>query len=353
MSNDLINSEKKLAKKQNDENNLGKNEVDYEVIEKNFVPHYLPTYRIRIKLYPLPIILVVIFAGLLSYLTYEQAGIRIDGGYVSEEEFGAFGGVLNGIIFTLIAVISAFIVIYLIKKLGLNILKYLFGFTIGFISFFLSWFFGEVVIYLIFIQLPPSNIIINLYYTITQFELPFFSGVISIFLMYKYLTFRSINSKNFIILYISLLTGASLGVIMPLWTTLSILIGISLWDIFAVFYKKGPIKQMFDLASQNKEDLSNKEIEEKIKTGEAIYDISKIEIGIGDLIFYSLLTSSALIHSTSLLVLILTSIAIIFGTGITLIGLKKNKILPGLPISIFLGITTMLLSWYIISIVFI
>jgi len=205
-------------------------------------------------------------------------------------------------------------------------------------------------IYLIFIQLPPSNALISLYYVITQFELPYFAGILSIYFMYKYIKLRSIKSKNLIILYISLLTGASLGVIMPLWTSLSILIGISLWDIFAVFYRKGPIKQMFDIASQNDRDLVSDEIKEKIKTGEAVYDTSKIEIGIGDLIFYSLLTSTALIQSTSLLVMILTSTAIIIGTGITLMGLKKNRILPGLPISIFLGIATMLVSWYIISI---
>lgn len=351
MSDDLFNSEVKITEKQNDEDNLDDGGAEQEVFEKNFVPHYLPTYRIRIKLYPLPIILVVIFAGLLSYLTYIQAGIRIDGGYVSEEELGAFGGLLNGIIFTSIAVVSAFIVIFLIKKLGLNVLKYLFSFTIGFISFFLSWFFGEILIYLIFIQLPPSNTIISLYYAITQFELPFFAAIISIYLTYKYLKFKSINSKNFIILYISLLTGASLGVIMPLWTSLSILIGISLWDIFAVFYRRGPIRQMFDIASQNDEDLSNVEIEDRVKSGKAVYDTSKIEIGIGDLIFYSLLTSTALIHSTSLLVMVVTSTAIIFGTGITLMGLKKNRILPGLPISIFLGIATMLISWYVISII--
>ena len=62
-----------------------------------------------------------------------------------------------------------------------------------------------------------------------------------------------------------------------------------------------------------------------------------------------MLTSSALIITGNLIVMVLTSIAIIVGTGITIQGLKKNKILPGLPISIFLGIGTMLLSWYIIS----
>jgi hypothetical protein len=97
--------------------------------------------------------------------------------------------------------------------------------------------------------------------------------------------------------------------------------------------------------------LSEEEINEKIESGEYTYDTSKLEIGIGDLAFYSMLTSSALVQTNNIIVMILTSVAIIIGTGITIIGLKRNKLLPGLPISIFLGIGTMLLSWYIISII--
>ena len=140
---------------------------------------------------------------------------------------------------------------------------------------------------------------------------------------------------------------------MPLWTTLAILIGISCWDIFAVKSKRGPIRNMIDIASKDAmdDDLSEEELKEKLESGEIAYDTSKLEIGIGDLAFYSMLTSSALILTGSVIVMILTSIAIIIGTGITIQGLKKNKILPGLPISIFLGIGTMLLSWYILSLI--
>ncbi|MEJ2251584.1 MAG: hypothetical protein P8Y97_18255, partial [Candidatus Lokiarchaeota archaeon] len=84
--------------------------------------------------------------------------------------------------------------------------------------------------------------------------------------------------------------------------TLAILIGISLWDIFAVLYKKGPIKEMIDLASEEPIE-QDEEIEEKIKQGEATYDTSKLEIGIGDLAFYSMLTSSALIYTNNLFLL--------------------------------------------------
>ncbi len=323
------------------------NESDDKVIQKDFIPHFFPTYRIKRKLYPFPIVVVVVIAGILAYLTYIYmitTKVQIDIGYFSESEFGAIGGLLNGLIYTTIAAFTAFIIIFLIKRKGIGILMYIFGVGFSLVAFFQTWFFGEIILYLIFYNNA------NLFYLL-DVELIYFTAVFTIFMIYRYFTSKSINTKNFIVLYIGLLIGASMGVLMPLWTTLAILIGISCWDIFAVFYKHGPIKQLIDIVSQSneEEELSGEEIKAKIKSGEYAYDTSKLEIGIGDLAFYSMLTSNALVQTNNLLVMVLTSIAIIVGTGITITGLKRNKILPGLPISIFLGIGTMLLSWYLIS----
>lgn len=319
-----------------------------EIIEKDFIPHFFPTYRVKRKLYPIPIILVVAIAGILAYLTYIEAGIQIEGGYFSESEMGALGGLLNGLIYTALAVVSAFIIIFIVKRKGIGVLMYLFGFSFGLIGFFQSWFFGQIFIYLIFYRFP---ILFYLFY----YELIFLAAVFTIIMVYLYFTSRSIKIKNFIVLYIGLLIGASMGVYMPLWTTLAILIGISCWDLFAVFYKHGPIKQLIDIASNPEEGngLSETELKQKIETGEYEYDTSKLEIGIGDLAFYSMLTSSALVQSNNVIVMIFTAFAIIIGTGITISGLKRNKLLPGLPISIFLGIGTMMLSWYLFSTFFI
>ena len=107
---------------------------------------------------------------------------------------------------------------------------------------------------------------------------------------------------------------------------------------------------MIDIVSTNDDesDVSNADVEEKIKSGEGVYDTSKLEIGIGDLAFYSLLTSSVLLFTNNIIVVIFTTVAILIGTGITISGLKRNKILPGLPISIFMGIGTFLLCQLII-----
>ncbi len=324
---------------------MAESSEDKEVVKKDSIPHFFPTYRITRKLYPLPIILVVIVAGILAYITYVEYGFQVDGGYLPESEMGALGGILNGIIFTALATVSAFIIVFIIKKKGIGVLKYLFGFTFAFIGFFQTWFFGEIVLYLLFSRSP-------LLFYILDIELIILVAIFTIFMIYQYFTSESIKTKNFVVLYIGLLIGATMGVIMPLWTTLAILIGISCWDLFAVLYKHGPIKQLIDIASlpEDQNVPSDSELKQKIKSGEYEYDTSKLEIGIGDLAFYSMLTSSALIQTNNIVVMILTAIAIISGTGLTILGLKRNKILPGLPISIFLGISIMLFSWYIYTI---
>ncbi|MHA1671385.1 MAG: hypothetical protein ACTSV5_12525 [Promethearchaeota archaeon] len=333
-----------------DQNNTKIIQNSKEVVKKDLVPHFLPTYRISFKHFPIPILIVIVIAGLLAYATYFGAGVQVDGGYFPEEDLGVIAGILNGIIFTFTTVCAAFLIVFLIKKKGIDVLKYIFGFSFGLLGFTLSWFFASVIIFLLFIQFPETPALVINYHIVSDIISPILVAIFTALLLYKYFTSKSINTKNLIVMYISLLISASMGLMMPLWTTLAILIGISLWDIYAVLNKKGPIKEMIDIASKNdKYDLHDKEIEVSIKKGESIYDTSKIEIGIGDLAFYSMLTTSALIQSGNVLIMIFTTIAILIGTGITLNGLKRNKILPGLPISIFLGIATMFLSWYITS----
>lgn len=328
-----------------------KEEPQIEIIEKDFVPHFLPTYRIKSYLYPLPILIAVVVAGILAYLSFFVAGVEVEESYFPEDEFGALGVILNGVIFTVIAAISAFVIIFLMRRLGVGVLKYIFGLSFGFVSFFITIMFLDVIVFLIFIQFPESTALVNLYFFFTNIFIPIFTGVLVFLILYNYFKSKSIKTKNFIVLYISLLVSASMSLILPFWSTLAILIGISLWDIFAVLYKRGPIKAMIDIVSNNDEERgpSKVEVEEKIKRGEGIYDTSKLEIGIGDLAFYSLLTSSVLLFTNNIIIFILTTIAILIGTGITISGLKRNKILPGLPISIFLGIGTFAIYQLIVT----
>jgi hypothetical protein len=362
---DLSKDSSEKRQEESDLSSKKSHDSEKESIEKEGIPHFFPTFRIKRNLYPIPILLAVILAGVLAYLTYVVANIQVDGGYIPEDEFGALAGLLNGIIFTAMAGISAVIIVYLIRKKGINVLKYVFGFSFTFLGYFLTVFFGEVILVLSFNTLPDTNFYLLLS-NIIYYTMLIGTGILMILMIYKYFTSTSLYLKNFVVLYIGLMTGAQLGVIMPWWTSIAILVGLSLWDMFAVLYRKGPIRQLVDIASQDVEelaeekDMTEEEIKEKIESGELEYDTSKLEIGIGDIAFYSMLTSTALIFSNtlfnlpilqSIFVMFFTVIAIIAGTGITILGLKRNKLLPGLPISIFLGIGTMFLSIFIFSLI--
>jgi len=353
---DNPNPEKPL-KKNNEETQSSSiiEEEQKEIIEKDFIPHFLPTYRIKFKFYPIPVVIVIILAAILAYLTYVVAGVQVEESYFPEDELGALAVLLNGLLFTVIAVVSGFLIVFFIKKFGIGVLKYLFGISFGFVGFFITLMFLEIIVYLFFIQFPETTFVIELYFLITNLFLPIGTAISVFFLIYKYFSSKSIKTKNFIVLYISLLISASMSIVLPFWSTLAILVGISCWDLFAVLYKKGPIKEMIELISENdtEDEMAELQIREKIEEGKAIYDTSKLEIGIGDLVFYALLTSSVLLFTNNIIIAALTAVAIIIGTGVTISRLKKNKVLPGLPISIFLGIGAFLLSQLIVIIFFI
>ena len=50
-------------------------ENDQTLVKKDTIPNFFPTYRIQRRFYPIPTIIVVIIAGILSYLTYVEAGL--------------------------------------------------------------------------------------------------------------------------------------------------------------------------------------------------------------------------------------------------------------------------------------
>ncbi len=339
------NSDRKINLEGQKEKILNDNNVIEEEISE---PSFMPTFQVKAKYFPLPIILVVILSGILAYLSYIVSGIQIEGVIFPESEYGGIGALLNGLIFIGYAAVSSFIMIYIIKKKGINALKYIFAFSFAILCFFLLILYGDIILWLI-----TKDIFENELYIIVSNIMYVCIGAFTIFMIYKYVKGDSLRIKNIFILLIGLLIGAFMGMIIPPITTIIILILISIWDIYAVKSKRGPIKKMFDIVLENspkKEKI--KKLDEKAENEEyeVEYDISSLEIGIGDLAFYSMLTSHALIFTNNIVILIATACAVILGTGITILGLKKNKILPGLPISIFLGLGTMLLTNLIFSI---
>ena len=110
------------------------------------------------------------------------------------------------------------------------------------------------------------------------------------------------------------------------WTALALPIAFSVYDIYAVF--RGPLKALIGTAP------NIALVGMSIKAGE-------FTIGLGDVVFYTLLPSLALFQfyqTFGLLPAALTIAAIDVGMVITLFLLSKKRLLPGLPIPMLLGI---------------
>ena len=288
---------------------------------------HLPVFRVKAKYFLIPIIVAIVLAGFLAYITFYLAEIQIQVEPISEQgDLGEFGSaLLNGLFFTIIAGVSSFLIYFLVKKRGLNAFRVILSVTFLFLGVVLIIFFGESI--LVIFNLPAESI----------YVLFVIAGVSGCLLTYIFHSDKfSIRGKNFVVMVFGIFIGAFMGSIMPTWTTMMILIGISIWDIISV--RRGPIKKIFQLFDPDLQDLAGEGEKENQEISNEEFMQAPLEIGIGDIAFYSLLASHALVFENSFIVWGTTIVGILIGAAWTLKLIRRNKILPGLPLSIFIGI---------------
>jgi presenilin 1 len=185
--------------------------------------------------------------------------------------------------------------------------------------------------------------------------------------------------KQGYLVMVSAISSFSLSRI-PEWTTWSILIVMSLYDLYAVLTPSGPLKLIVELAEEREEDIPalvyetreswkvthrrsyaskrgarthngsvDEGDDEEVDDDDGEDDtFSSIKLGLGDFIFYSLLVGRAALYSP--ITCAFCFIAVLAGLILTLIALGRyGKALPALPISIALGVATYFLSRFLIE----
>lgn len=270
------------------------------------------------------------------------SGITIDGAPFSEAEGGVFYAFLNALFYTLFAVIGVTVVYLAIKYGKEKVLKFFFIFCFGFMGVFMFFFY----LYLVAAIFGLADVISLIIIIIVSIAAGFLLG-------YSLLSSKaSPSAKNVALLMYGALIGSFLGIVLPTWTAF-LLVGIlSIYDIIAVF--KGPIKKIIEMTEADED--TNLPID-------MTYTDRNWEIGLGDLAFYSMLSTHTLLLGFQLDFLIeyglvgaivpfvCTTVGIIIGAIITFRLLKKRELLPGLPISIGLGILfysiSLLIFWLI------
>ncbi len=342
------------------------------------------TTEAKLKAFIQPIVFVILIAIILSLFTLDYYAVmqEIDPDYIppdispipeNPEDPGgiAYGAILNMIFYVSLAFIGGLVILIIIKKGFMQFLVYFFAAMMGFSWFVFGFFYGVVVLLGV----------LNLFWTVLPSFLQnwiddFFVWSVMIgtqkvyiieilFLLFAILlgllgtfsfgiqNFDKIWIRNLMMIFFGAMIGSMLAIHLGLLTTVLILVGLSLYDIYAVF--RGPLKGIIDHGRETVEEFENNmdphnEGEfEKVPLLPAlpVYSTPLINIGLGDFAFFSMLISAAVVIGSELATpvpLFAALVGLFVGAFYTFRLLKKDRALPGLPLPIFGGLGCLLLS---------
>ena len=326
------------------------------------------SYMIRFFMPILVTLTLVIFLSLLTldyYHLINQPPETITP--VSPNEEGtnqAEVGIANMLIYVVMIALGSSIVLLIVKKGKYNLLLLGFSLLTAFASFSLTLFFFPLMLIELFLYLPLDAIVVLIpeyWFTILILGVSFAMAILAFYAMNPTLN-RSIFLRNSMLILFGAGIGTIFGIHFPVISAVLVLIALSLYDIYSVF--KGPIRgilEHFISSSSTQVTSTNTDVRtpmEEVTTETTkqtfigmpllpIYSSGDVNIGLGDFAFYSMLIAHSLKISDlagSPLPFIFTLIGLLLGIGMTLYLLQKRPTLPGLPISIFLGLVGLFLG---------
>lgn len=316
----------------------------------------------------LPIVTVIVLAGLMALFatlsaTHVEAAV-----FTTEEDAGTgaqvSAGIGNTLLFIIPAIIGSFGIVAVIRMGKKKMLKNIFrgaltlatGIIISFFLFKLTETFYQRVWYVFLVTEPVEMELFTIppLYHLETLIMFLITGLLFGYAAASMVLSRGFRRKerNYALIVISALMGAFMAVILPTWTVLFLLIALALWDIYAVF--KGPIRDMVEMDIQGNlmarfDPLGDDS--EDFPFEHMTYDAGAWQLGIGDLVFYSVLGAHSLYYSTIYIqdhgfwmlpfFFVPVLIAILAGFAYTIYRLTREEssgLLPGLPIPMFLGV---------------
>jgi presenilin-like A22 family membrane protease len=231
----------------------------------------------------------------------------------------ASGPPSNALYFVVLIAISATIFYFLLKRKSKNIIKGLIIVALTTASLLLS------VVYLsaILAYFPAID---NLWLLITL------SIVFTVLFDLAIFRFGNI-ARNVAVVAIGGALGIFFGFSIPLFSAILILAFLAIYDIIAVY--KGPVGKIAQSSGLDQlQGLS--------------FSFKDIQMGLGDLVFYSMLTGVMFFSFLpSILPSIMAILGILAGSIITFFALEKKGIFPGLPFPIMLGLTLGLITGFL------
>jgi len=261
----------------------------------------------------IPEVLSVLLAGALTYSLQASNAPIVPITIFPETTSGI---TLNaGIFVVLMAAMGT--LMYMFIKYGLKrIVRYLINLALFALVFFLFTWFGAL-----YSSVLPAALSASLWPWIILSLL----GTIVL----GFSIFKSKGIAHFAgIVIVGGMTGAFLGVSIPMLTAIVLLLALAAYDLFAVY--KGPIGKM----------AQSTDLEEF--TG-AVFTYGDLTVGMGDMVFYSMLASISMINFGPLPFLA-AAVGVVVGAYLGFKMLEGRDMFPGLPFAIVLGLAAMYLT---------
>jgi presenilin-like A22 family membrane protease len=260
----------------------------------------------------IPVLAALLLSGVLTY------GLQ-----TSKAEIAAItifpetpsGATLNASFFVVMMAVAATLIYLLVKYQKKRIVKYLITGAILFVAFFLLNWYSE----LYATQLSP---ILDVY----GYGWIGLTGIISALLLVG-LNRGPQGIRILSITIIGSLTGTFLGASIPTMTAIVLLAALAVYDLVSVY--RGPIGKIAEMA-----DL------EEFKG--AVLTVGDLTIGMGDLVFYSMLTSNAMVNFGTLSYLGAFA-GVLIGSYLGFKMLERREVFPGLPFAICIGLAAMII----------
>ena len=227
----------------------------------------------------------------------------------------------NALYFVVIVAISAALFYLLIKRRSKRIIKGLIVVAMTTASLLLS------LVYL--------NAILNYFPSLdTLLILILLSVAITVLFDFAIFRLGSIP-RNVAVVGIGGALGIFFGFSIPLWSAVLILAFLAAYDVFAVY--RGPVGKIAQ-SSGGMDQLQG-----------LSFSFKDIQMGLGDLVFYSMLTGAMFFSFLpSILPCLISIVGIMAGSIITFFMLEKKGIFPGLPFPIMLGLAGGLITGLLI-----
>ena len=268
-------------------------------------------------IYLIPILASIIFGLGCAYLLSPQQPATIPVTPLPQNTAsGSFG---NALYFVILVAVAATVFYLLLKRRSKRIIKGLIVVAMTTASLLLSLvYLSAILSYVPSLNVLwiPLSIVITALFDLAVFRL----GSIA---------------RNVAVVGIGGALGIFFGFEIQLWTAVLILSFLAVYDVFAVY--RGPVGKIAQSAG-GLEDLQG-----------LSYDFRDIQMGLGDLVFYSMLTGAMFFSfPSSVLPCVVSVVGIMAGSIVTFFMLERKGIFPGLPFPILLGLAGGLITGLVI-----